>query len=125
MVRTLKAAAQATDRVSYRPNQAVAGLVADATGRVSGVRLADGNLVEAVKAVILASGGFAKNPDLLAQYAADYAEAVFVAGAGSQGDGLRMGLELGADVRDMNYIKGTFGKHPTDELPLIRTGSVS
>jgi fumarate reductase flavoprotein subunit len=115
MVRTLKAAAQATGKVSYHASQAVAGLVTETTGRVSGVRLADDRVFAADKAVILASGGFAKNPDLLAQYAAHYAEAVFVAGAGSQGDGLRMGLELGADVRDMDYIKGTFGKHPTDE----------
>ena len=69
----------------------------------------------AAKCVIIASGGFAKNPELLDHYAPQYAEAVFVAGAGSQGDGLRMAQALGADLRDMDYVKGTFGKHPTDE----------
>lgn len=115
MVRTLQAAAQATGRVEYRPGQAAAALVTDEVGRVCGVTLVDGSALAASKGVILASGGFAKNHELLMHHAPQYAEAVFVAGAGSQGDGLRMGLELGADLRDMEYVKGTFGKHPTDE----------
>lgn len=115
MVRTLKAQAENSGLLSYRPGVAVADLLTDAHGRVCGVRLIDGTNVMAERAVVLASGGFAKNHELLMHYAPDYAEAVFVAGAGSQGDGLRMGLDLGADVRDMDYVKGTFGKHPTDE----------
>lgn len=115
MVRALKAAALATGRVEYRPNTAAQSLAQDADGRISAVRLADGSMIEAKRSVIIASGGFAKNPEMLMQYAPHYAEAVFVAGAGSQGDGLRMGLDLGADLRDMDYVKGTFGKHPTDE----------
>lgn len=115
MVRTLKAAAIQTGHLTYRPGTAVHDLLIDADGRVCGVTLANGESVAAAKAVILASGGFAKNHELLMHYAPDYAEAVFVAGAGSHGDGLRMGLDLGADVRDMEYVKGTFGKHPTDE----------
>lgn len=115
MVRTLKAAAERTGLVEYHPCQSVAALETDASGRVCGVRLESGSAVAARRGVILASGGFAKNHELLMHYAPHYAEAVFVAGAGSQGDGLRMGLELGADLRDMEYVKGTFGKHPTDE----------
>lgn len=115
MVRTLKAVAEQTGRVEYRPGTSVAGLETDAEGRVCGARLANGSTVAASKGVILASGGFAKNHELLMHYAPHYAEAVFVAGSGSQGDGLRMGLELGANLRDMDYVKGTFGKHPTDE----------
>lgn len=115
MVRTLQAAAQATGQVDYRPGQAVAALQTDSAGRVCGVTLADGATLAAAKAVIIASGGFAKNHELLMHHAPQYAEAVFVAGLGSHGDGLRMGLELGADLRDMDYVKGTFGKHPTDE----------
>ncbi len=115
MVRTLKAAAEATGRVEYRANAPVAALECDADGKVRGVRLADGSWLRTDKGVVLASGGFAKNHELLMHYAPHYAEAVFVAGAGSHGDGLRMGLELGADLRDMDYVKGTFGKHPTDE----------
>lgn len=115
MVRTLKAAAERTGLVEYRPGTPVADLETGPDGRVCGVRLTDGSVLSASKAVILASGGFAKNHELLMHYAPHYAEAVFVAGAGSQGDGLRMGRDLGADLRDMDYVKGTFGKHPTDE----------
>lgn len=115
MVRTLKAAAERTGLVEYRHGTPAADLATSPDGRVCGVRLSDGSVLSAAKAVILASGGFAKNHELLMHYAPHYAEAVFVAGAGSHGDGLRMGRELGADLRDMDYVKGTFGKHPTDE----------
>lgn len=115
MVRTLKAAAHKTGKLDYRPGTPVEDLVTDDNGRVCAVRLADGTELSARRGVVLASGGFAKNHDLLMHYAPHYAEAVFVAGAGSQGDGLRMGLAMGAAVADMDYVKGTFGKHPTDE----------
>jgi fumarate reductase flavoprotein subunit len=115
MVRALKAAAERIGTVDYHPNCAAEGLLTDAEGRVIGVRLTDQRALHADKAVIIASGGFAKNQTMLDQYAPQYAEAVFVAGAGSQGDGLCMATALGADLRDMDYVKGTFGKHPTDE----------
>ena len=115
MVRALKASAEQYGQMAYRPGTAAESLLTSASGRVIGVRLADGEEILAEQAVIVASGGFAKNPALLERYAPHYAEAVFVAGAGSQGDGLRMAQALGADLRDMDYVKGTFGKHPTDE----------
>ncbi|KUR76776.1 flavocytochrome c [Novosphingobium sp. Fuku2-ISO-50] len=115
MVRTLRAAAEASGLVEYRPGVAARALIQDADGRVVGVRPGSGEDLFGARAVIIASGGFARNPDLLERYAPQYAEAVFVAGAGSQGDGLLMAEALGADLRDMAYVKGTFGKHPTDE----------
>jgi fumarate reductase flavoprotein subunit len=115
MVRALKAASERSGKVDYRPNMAAKILLMNEGGRAMGVRLEDGQDLHAAKAVIVASGGFAKNADLMNQYAPQYAEAVFVAGAGSQGDGLRMATAIGADLRDMDYVKGTFGKHPTDE----------
>ncbi|MCB2060003.1 MAG: flavocytochrome c [Novosphingobium sp.] len=115
MVRALRSAAEATGRLDYRPSTSAQALLQDSDGTVTGVRLADGTSLDAARGVILASGGFAKNPEMLMQYAPHYAEAVFVAGAGSQGDGLRMGIAAGAGLADMDYIKGTFGKHPTDE----------
>jgi fumarate reductase flavoprotein subunit len=115
MVRSLIAAAEQTGAVDYHPNGAAETLLIDVDGRVTGVCMADQQVLHADKAVIIASGGFAKNQTMLDQYAPQYAEAVFVAGAGSQGDGLRMATALGADLRDMDYVKGTFGKHPTDE----------
>lgn len=115
MVRQLQTRALATGKVDYRARTAARSLVRNASGCVTGVITNTGEIVAAGRGVIVASGGFAKNPDMLHRFAPQYAEAVFVAGAGSQGDGLRMAWKLGADLRDMAYIKGTFGKHPTDE----------
>lgn len=110
MVRQLQSAAEGVD---YRPGVAATSLVRGADGRVAGVAV-NGGRIEGEN-VLLASGGFAKNPDLIGRYAPHYEEAVFVAGAGSQGDGLVMGIAAGAALRDMEFVKGTFGKHPTDD----------
>lgn len=115
LVRTLRAAAERSGKLEYRPGTSAKALLTNDSGRVIGVRLANDEDIAASKAVVITSGGFAKNPEMLNQYAPQYAEAVFVAGAGSQGDGLHMATALGADLRDMAYVKGTFGKHPTDE----------
>jgi fumarate reductase flavoprotein subunit len=64
--------------------------------------------------VVLASGGFGRNPELVHRFAPLYDNAVFICGEGNVGDGLLMAWKLGADLRDMGYIKGTFGKHPVD-----------
>lgn len=66
----------------------------------------------AAGAVVLATGGFSLAEDLLARFAPEQARAIRVGGAGSLGDGLRMALPLGAGLRDMDRIKGTFGAHP-------------
>ncbi len=64
--------------------------------------------------VILASGGFSRNPQLIHRFAPGYEKCLLLGGPGNVGDGLRMAWQLGADVCDMPYIKATFGKHPTD-----------
>lgn len=68
--------------------------------------------VTARRGVVLASGGFSHGADLLDVFAPQQREAVAIGGPGNVGDGLRMGWELGADLRDMGFIKGTFGTHP-------------
>ncbi|RYZ00942.1 MAG: FAD-binding protein, partial [Comamonadaceae bacterium] len=70
--------------------------------------------IVATRGVLLACGGFGRDAAMVHRFAPQYAEAVFVGGEGNVGDGLRMAWKLGADLRDMAYIKGTFGKHPTD-----------
>lgn len=116
MVRQLAANALATGRLRLLTGLAATGLVREAGGRVTAVRTGGSPaLIEARRGVLLASGGFCRNPELVHLFAPHYDEAVFVGGAGSTGDGLRMAWKLGADLRDMAYIKGTYGKHPTDE----------
>ncbi|MFI0405659.1 FAD-dependent oxidoreductase [Actinomadura sp. 3N508] len=86
--------------------------------RVTGVRLADGREVRA-DAVVLATGGFSMNPELLATFAPQMEHALRQGGAGNQGDGLKMAMALGAGLRDTPYIKGTYGhyhvEHPDED----------
>ena len=66
---------------------------------------------EVARAVVLATGGFGLSKPLLATFAPAQTAALRVGTPGCQGDGLRMGCTLGADMRDMGSIKGTFGVH--------------
>ena len=62
--------------------------------------------------VVLASGGFSRNDALLKLFAPAQGATLRAGGPGNTGDGLIMGWHLGAGMRDMGYIKGTFGGHP-------------
>lgn len=63
----------------------------------------------AKKGVLLSSGGFSLNKEILARFVPPMAYAKAMVGRGSDGDGLKMAWALGADLRDMPYIKATFG----------------
>lgn len=119
MVRTVFACALATGKVTLMTEAAAQRLIRNPeTGRVEGANVLHKNqplTVQARDAVLLTSGGFCKNAELVHRYVPQYDNAVFIGGEGNVGDGLRMAWQLGADHRDMIYIKGTFGKHPTDE----------
>lgn len=65
--------------------------------------------IKANKGVLLASGGFNRNPELLKKYAPPMAKAAVIAGVGTTGDGLLMAQAYGADVLDMAYVKATYG----------------
>jgi fumarate reductase flavoprotein subunit len=118
MVRALAARAKASGRVTVMTGTAAKRLVReDGDGRVTGVVAGHEGKearMDASRGVILASGGFSRNAELFHRFAPQYANAVFLGGEGATGDGLLMAWKLGADVRDMAYIKGTYGKHPVD-----------
>lgn len=82
--------------------------VAGVLARLGGKTLA----IRARRGVVLAAGGFSRNPEMLRIFAPGQARAVSYGGAGNTGDGIRMAWALGAGLRDMGYIKGTFGFHP-------------
>ena len=117
-VRLLASRCRETARVKVMSATPARRLVRDReTARVTGVvaDAADGPLaVHASRGVLLTSGGFCRNPELMHRFAPHYDNAFFIGGDGNVGDGLRMAWSLGADFRDMAYIKGTFGKHPVD-----------
>ena len=119
LVRTLAARAKATGKVTLMTSTRVLRLTRDkSNARVTGVVAEQGGKTLSFggqRAVLLASGGFGANAALVHRFAPQYDEALFICGEGNEGDGLLMAWALGADFRDMIYIKGTYGKHPTDE----------
>jgi fumarate reductase flavoprotein subunit len=118
-VRALAARARDTGKVRLMTDTPALRLIRDpGTERIAGVAARhDGRDIRVLArhGVVLASGGFGQNRELVHRYAPQYDQAVFIGGEGNVGDGLRMAWQLGADCRDMIYIKGTYGKHPTDE----------
>ena len=118
MVRQLQQAALNTGKVEVLHNTRARRLLRDAAGRVVGVsaeQTGQALEVHAERGVILACGGFVHDRQMIHRFAPLYDHAVFIGGEGNEGDGLRMAWAVGADVRDMVHIKGTYGKHPMDE----------
>lgn len=118
MVRQLEKAARQTGKVEILFNTRAQRLIRNTEGRVTGLMAScQGSDAEinASKGVVLASGGFVKDQEMIHRFAPLYDHAVFIGGEGNEGDGLRMAWALGADLRDMVHIKGTYGKHPMDD----------
>jgi len=82
--------------------------------RVTGVEVVHDGTIQNIMcdAVVIASGGFSRNEDLIGSYAPQLSQAVRGGGVGSRGDGLAMALELGAATADMDQVRGTFGIYP-------------
>ncbi|ART55504.1 flavocytochrome c [Acidovorax carolinensis] len=119
-VRLLESRCRASGRVTILLGTRATRLLRDSeTAPVHGALATgpEGDItILARRGVLLASGGFGRNAELVHRYAPQYDNAVFVCGDGNVGDGLAMARKLGADMRDMIYIKGTYGKHPVDTL---------
>lgn len=79
----------------------VAGLIVE-NGRVCGLRLADGSRIRAARGVVLAAGGFPHDPALQEKLFRPDAGAAHhsAAPAENAGDGLRLGAQIGAHVRE-------------------------
>ncbi len=87
----------------------VTDLFADADGRVTGIRVSrPGNEIEelGVGAVVLACCGFGGNHAMIAEHIPEMASARYFGHEGNQGDGIRWGLELGAQLADMTAYQG-------------------
>ncbi len=90
--------------VSFHFNRAVESFVVNDEGRVEGVlarvgsRPGHGDLVRyEARNVIIASGGFCRNASMIETYMPDYVDVYTEVGVGCTGEGLRMGLDIGAD----------------------------
>lgn len=82
--------------------------------KVVGVRVEIHGAMHEVEAgaVVLATGGFSQNMELLERFAPHMVHAVHGGAPGSEGDGLLMAWRIGADFRDTPYVKGTYGIYP-------------
>ena len=87
-------------------------LVVDADGVVLGVKAeSEGQdmYIKARKGVILASGGFTRNKEMLAAFTRDGYYSQPLGTPGLEGDGHRMAFALGADVANISEILGIPG----------------
>jgi flavocytochrome c len=112
----VRALAESTGRVTTLVDSPVSRLVQAAPGgRVTGVLANVAGKPESIAArrgVVLAAGGFSRNEEMLKQFVPHQAQGVRYGGKGNVGDGIKMAWALGAGVRDMVFVKGTFGFHP-------------
>ena len=85
--------------VEIRLNSKATELVTE-NGAVTGVVIEDLTNTYTINAkkVILATGGFTRNAEMIAKYAPEFANAFPFTGAGSTGDGITMTADLGAQV---------------------------
>jgi len=95
-------------------------------GRITGIKATNDNgddITITGKAVILATGGFSRNPDLIDEYFPVAGSFNTNVGEGNTGDGIIMGLNVGADVvmpnagidLMMNFITGHgYGEEATE-----------
>ena len=95
-------------------NTTVDTIMTDANGAAVGVSGTDkdGNTVVVnAKSVILATGGFGANLDMVTQYKPELAGFMTTNAAGAQGQGIEMATAIGAGTVDMDQIQ----IHPTVE----------
>ena len=99
----LFAAVEREKNIELRFSTPVLALKQDAGGAVVGVKTNDGILT--ARKIILASGGFGASTELLSKYIPKAVGIPFPGHHGSTGDGIKMGLEIGATVENMSAFQ--------------------
>lgn len=90
-------------------------LLRNSSGRIDRVYFEQENeerIVGASSGIILTSGGFTQNEELLNAFSPHLGKALRIGIPENRGDGLLMAWEQGAWVRDLPYLSGTYGFHP-------------
>lgn len=80
-------------------------LILNNSNEVDGVQVTSPEgktLIRAKRAVVLAAGGFGKNQSMMTKYLPKLAGMPCLSGAGSKGDGIKMGIEVGAELLNMD-----------------------
>jgi fumarate reductase flavoprotein subunit len=106
----MKVIAEKCEALGVRTLLGVSGkkILRDDAGRISGVLAEDGNGIScriSSRAVMIATGGFPGNIDLMRQYCPDYHDGIQVGRwPYHTGDGLSMAKEIGAGISDTVFI---------------------
>lgn len=111
IVKTLRAQAE-KDGVPARLNSRAVRLIVDANHTVRGVVVEgkhSGLYRVNAKAVVLAAGGYGQNKEMVAFYRPTFKGMTSSNNVTSTGDGVRMALEAGASMTDIDWIQA----HPT------------
>lgn len=124
MIPLLEKACEENDKISIQLETTATTILTDENGKAVGVKAvgATGNEVTVnAKAVILATGGFGANLDMVAELVPALKGFMTTNAAGAQGQGIKMAQALGAATVDMDQIQ----IHPTvqfDTAALITEG---
>ena len=116
--------------IEIRYNTPATELVADESGRVTGVKVngPEGEYTIDAGAVILATGGFESNPAMIAEYGNPSLANIHLAPSqGNMGDGINMALALGAGLRNMELIQLSCAVAPFSiqmQMPIKNNGVV-
>lgn len=129
IIQDLTNTAKKHPNITAKYSTPAAQLVTDKSGRVTGVIAKEDNKyihVNAKKAVILATGGYDANPEMMRAYLRpeDYSSASWWNPSwGTTGDGHMMGLKVGAamDPVPHSVMNFTFGSPESFHIPAVRT----
>ena len=91
--------------LDYRLNTRATELIMN-NGKIAGVKVTgpNGEYIINARAVIICSGGFANNPEMIAKYDPRWATLGTSGAIGQTGDGIRMAQAVGAEVVDMDMM---------------------
>ena len=102
----------AKEGIPARLNSRVLKLIVDDKFKIAGVLVEgkhSGVYKVAAKAVVLATGGFGMNADMVAVYRPTFKGMTSSNNVTSTGDGIKMALDIGASMTDIDWIQA----HPT------------
>ena len=105
LMRKLAEAVQKDPNVTVRTKTSLVDVVLDEEGqKVVGAKILSGRKESVVrtKAVVIATGGFGRNQDMIEVFTAPWSKTGRIMDVGCKGDGLRIATELGAGTLNLN-----------------------
>ena len=112
-VSKLKIAVDNNSAIDLRLENSATDILIDANGAISGVNVADSNGTYTIntKAVVITTGGFGANPEMVIKYQPSLEGFSTTNHAGALGEGITLAENIGAALVDMEQIQ----THPTVE----------